>query len=298
MVKIGNSTKLAIGYGYNLYKTDDKVYWNKKEIKADASTFERVAGLYGYYKDKNYVYRYSREKGLIPYKDIDVNTLSVFNGFLADKDYIYAKEYRILRNEKVEMLGVFRGYVPGCGLDKTPGSTYYLFKNIDGHWILRMSNDVKIRYIGVELDEKLKADINFENIVYPVDTGITYTATEVLPEYPDGLTKLNEFFKENFKMVEIVQDSFTRLSIDQYKIEERSILVKRLKSYHGRIDKLIECMAEDVISKPENVNLLKEKIYEYTKDVKFMKCQSMGQILKNALEYLTRNYENVNPKGF
>lgn len=107
-----------------------------------------------------------------------------------------------------------------------------------------------------------------------------------------------QFFKENSKMVEIVQDSFTRLSIDQYKIEERSILVKRLKSYPGRIDKLLECMCEDVISKPENVNLLKEKIYEYTKDVKFQKCDSMGDILKNAMEYLTHNYENVNPKGF
>src|SRR5690606_9399276 len=107
-----------------------------------------------------------------------------------------------------------------------------------------------------------------------------------------------QFFKENFKMVELVQECFTRLSIDQYKIEERSILVKRLKSYHGRIDKLIECMAEDVISKPEYVDLLKEKIYEYTRDSKFMRCKSMGEILKNALEYLTRNYENVNPQGF
>ncbi|HTO35925.1 MAG TPA: energy transducer TonB [Flavobacterium sp.] len=138
---------------------------------------------------------------MIPYKDIDVNTLSVFNGFLADKDYIYAKEYRILRNEKVEMLGVFRGYVPGCGIDETPSSTYYLFKNIDGHWIVLISgNNVKVRYIGLELDEKLKGDINFENIVYPVHTGEPETIAEVLPEYPEGLTKLNEFFKENFKI--------------------------------------------------------------------------------------------------
>lgn len=107
-----------------------------------------------------------------------------------------------------------------------------------------------------------------------------------------------QFFKENAEMVALVQASFTRLSIDQYKIEERSILVKRLKSYHGRIDKLLECMSNDVISKPENVNLLKEKIYEYTRDIKFMKCKSMGDILKNAMEYLTRNYENVSPKGF
>jgi len=107
-----------------------------------------------------------------------------------------------------------------------------------------------------------------------------------------------QFFKENFKMVELVQECFERLSIDQYKIEERSILVKRLKSFHGRIDELIACMAEDVISKPEYVDLLKGKIYEYTQDEKFMKCKSMGEILKNALDFLTHNYENVNPKGF
>lgn len=204
LVKIGNSTKLATGLGYQLYKTEDKVYWNKKATSADVSTFEKVSSSYlfgSYYKDKNYIYRYEQEEGLTVIKDIDVNTLSVFNGFLADKDYVYAKEYRILRNEKVELLGIFRGYVPGCGLDETPASTYYLFKNIDGHWIVLVSgNSVKVNYIGVELDEKLKANINLENIVYPVDTGETYTATEVLPEYPEGLNKLNEFFDKNFKL--------------------------------------------------------------------------------------------------
>lgn len=107
-----------------------------------------------------------------------------------------------------------------------------------------------------------------------------------------------QFFKENFKMVALVQECFQRLSIDQYKIEERSILVKRLKSFHGRIDELIECMADDVISKKENIDMLKGKIYEYTQDKGFLKCTSMGQILKKALDFLTHNYENVNPKGF
>lgn len=200
-IKQSGKVKLAQPFDSNLYEVDDIIYYDGKKTKADVATFEKVAGIYEYYKDKNYVYRYSREKGLIPYKDIDVNTLSVFNGFLADKDYIYAKEYRILRNEKVEMLGVFRGYVPGCGIDETPSSTYYLFKNIDGHWIVLVAgNNVKVRYIGLELDEKLKGDINFENIVYPVHTGEPETIAEVLPEYPEGLDKLNEFFKENFKI--------------------------------------------------------------------------------------------------
>lgn len=106
-----------------------------------------------------------------------------------------------------------------------------------------------------------------------------------------------QFFKENLKMVELVSETFQKLSIDQYKIEERSILVKRLKSFHGRIDKLLDCMADDIISKEENIDLLKNKIYEYTLDKAFLKCNSMGQILKKSLEYLTNNYENVSPEN-
>ncbi|WP_308991236.1 hypothetical protein QLS71_001840 [Mariniflexile litorale] len=107
-----------------------------------------------------------------------------------------------------------------------------------------------------------------------------------------------QFFKENLKMVELVSETFQKLSIDQYKIEERSILVKRLKSFHGRIDELVDCMVHDVISKTENIDLLKAKIYDYTLDADFMKCKSMGQILKKSLEFLTQNYENINPANF
>lgn len=106
-----------------------------------------------------------------------------------------------------------------------------------------------------------------------------------------------QFFKENIKMVELVSEIFQRLSIDQYKIEERSILVKRLKSFNDRIRGLLDCMNADVISKEEYVDLLKMKIFDYAQDEKFKECKSMGQILKCSLEFLVRNYENVNPKG-
>ncbi len=104
-----------------------------------------------------------------------------------------------------------------------------------------------------------------------------------------------QFFKENLEMVELVSKSFQKFSIDQYKIEERSILVKRLKSFHDRVDELLDCMLSDTISKKEHVDLLKLKIYEYTQDVKFKRANNMGQILQSALAYLVRNYENVNP---
>ncbi|GAL82307.1 hypothetical protein JCM19274_2084 [Algibacter lectus] len=40
-----------------------------------------------------------------------------------------------------------------------------------------------------------------------------------------------QFFKENFKMVELVTERVQKFSIDQYKIEERSILVKTTKKF-------------------------------------------------------------------
>ncbi len=106
-----------------------------------------------------------------------------------------------------------------------------------------------------------------------------------------------QFFKENIKMVEMVSDTFQKLSIDQYKIEERSILVKRLKSFNDRIGALLDCMEHDILSKDEYVDSLKMKIFEYTQDVKFKKCKTMGQILKSGLDFLTHNYENIKPNG-
>jgi hypothetical protein len=105
-----------------------------------------------------------------------------------------------------------------------------------------------------------------------------------------------QFFKENFKMVELVSESFQKLSIDQYKIEERSILVKRLKSFQDRIEALMVCMEEDTISIKAHIDLLKSTIYQYTLDDKFTECKSMGDILRNSFAFLKHNYENVNPK--
>ncbi|MBL7559625.1 hypothetical protein JAO71_07400 [Olleya sp. YSTF-M6] len=107
-----------------------------------------------------------------------------------------------------------------------------------------------------------------------------------------------QFFKENLKLVELVTKKFKKESIDQYKIEERSIVAKRMISYNDRIDQLLDCMVNDTISNPEHIKLLKSKIYDYTLDLKFKKSQNMGQIVKNALSFVKRNYENVNTKGF
>ncbi|MFL0353821.1 hypothetical protein [Xanthomarina sp. GH4-25] len=107
-----------------------------------------------------------------------------------------------------------------------------------------------------------------------------------------------QFFKENLEMVKLVTEKFQAESIDQYKLEERSIMAKRLISYHDRIEQLIACMIGDTLSKPEYVKMLREGIYEFTSDINFKKSKTMGDILKYALDFVKRNYEDVNMKNF
>ncbi len=102
-----------------------------------------------------------------------------------------------------------------------------------------------------------------------------------------------QFFKENLKMVELVSSKLLENSIEQYKVEERSIIAKRIISANKRIKRLVSACKTDKISLPENVERLKMEIFEFTHDIKFKKCKTMGEILNLTLDFVKRNYENV-----
>lgn len=102
-----------------------------------------------------------------------------------------------------------------------------------------------------------------------------------------------QFFKENNQIVEMVRDRLNDDSITQYKLEERSILAKRIISWQKRLNKLIDASLHDKISLRENVDKLKMEIYDLTHDVKYKSCESMGEILDLTLSFVKRNYENV-----
>ncbi len=107
-----------------------------------------------------------------------------------------------------------------------------------------------------------------------------------------------QFFKENYKMVELVREKIQKESVDQYKIEERSIVAKRMISFHDRISELLNCMESDVLSIKKHIDMLKEEIYNYTLDLNFRKSKNMGEVVKNALDFVKRNYEDVSMKRF
>ncbi|WP_111709370.1 hypothetical protein [Lutibacter citreus] len=103
-----------------------------------------------------------------------------------------------------------------------------------------------------------------------------------------------QYFKENFPFVKMVSDNLRNESVEQYKKEERSAIARRLKGANERVNDLLDCMEKDEISTPEKIKQLKQDLQKYTKDKKFKSCKTMGDILKVAFDFVTRNYENVN----
>ena len=105
-----------------------------------------------------------------------------------------------------------------------------------------------------------------------------------------------QFFKENYQMVKLVADKLQESSIEQYRREERSLMAKRIINAETRYKELMRCILSDNVSEMKNVKELRSDLYEFSNDMKFKKARSMGQILKTALNFVKRNYEDVNTK--
>lgn len=103
-----------------------------------------------------------------------------------------------------------------------------------------------------------------------------------------------QFFKENYKMVKLVSEKLEESSIEQYRKEERSLLAKRMINTKSRYKELIRCMINDHVSTKDNVKELRDHLYDFSRDMKFKRASTMGQILRTALDFVKRNYENVN----
>ncbi|AUC16708.1 hypothetical protein BTO06_16820 [Tenacibaculum sp. SZ-18] len=135
---------------------------------------------------------------------------------------------------------------------------------------------------------------DFDNVVYKI------RAIDFDQQCFEGKFKVYypQFFKENYPMVKLVGDKLLENSIEQYKLEERSIVAKRILSSEDRINELVFCMKNDEISTNENIEKLKMEIFDFTSDISFKKSKGMGEVLESALDFVRRNYEDVSLRGF
>jgi hypothetical protein len=137
--------------GY-VYKKDGKIiYLGKEYAGIDTATFKAIN--YWCYKDKRNVYnRTLNVLELIP--GADPESFTIFNGFEKDKNKLYLGDGKVLNAANIELLATFIGYRRGCGLDKTRPSDYFLFKNIEGYWLVLSSATVDVKYLGAVFNPK------------------------------------------------------------------------------------------------------------------------------------------------
>ncbi|MDB5230593.1 MAG: hypothetical protein JWN76_1398 [Chitinophagaceae bacterium] len=99
---------------------------------------------------------------------------------------------------------------------------------------------------------------------------------------------LPQFFKENLPLVELTLKLLNKESIEQYQAEERTLMAIRLSAERRRIMDLFNIMCKDTISTPEKLDQLKEELAAYFNQPQYLKCKTMGQLVKMHLKLSLR----------
>lgn len=107
---------------------------------------------------------------------------------------------------------------------------------------------------------------------------------------------LSQFFKENKPFVDIVLKHLNIESIEQYRAEEKTLMAFRLASAKYRVKDLLDIMGEDNISTPEKIKQLREELAEYFNQPLYLKCETMGQIVKVQLKQILKHRLSLIPK--
>lgn len=95
-----------------------------------------------------------------------------------------------------------------------------------------------------------------------------------------------QFFKENYALVQLVQQLLSPDNIEQYRQEERALIVRRMRAAGKQLNALLENMTHDTISLPEKVDQLRTELAAFYNDHGFNACGSMGEIVRRSLDNL------------
>jgi len=99
-------------------------------------------------------------------------------------------------------------------------------------------------------------------------------------------------FKENGPMLRLVREKLKESSVEQYKKEVRSAIVKRILSDWERFNHLMEVVRKDEIAPRTHVDQLKESLRLRTYIPGFSICNTMGEVLDTGFRFTIRNYRS------
>ena len=99
---------------------------------------------------------------------------------------------------------------------------------------------------------------------------------------------LPQYFKENNSLIQLGMDVITPESMRQYQREERSLIATRVKSSHLELEDILQTMENDQLAPKSHVDQLKNELAKHYQSKDFLKCNSMGEILRKSLSLVSR----------
>lgn len=98
-----------------------------------------------------------------------------------------------------------------------------------------------------------------------------------------------QYFKENNPIIYLGIKGMTPETVKQYQKEERAVMRYRVRSQRYQIKDFMDMMVLEDIAPKENIDELKEGLAKHYNEPKFLKCKTMGSILKQSLKMLFIN---------
>ncbi len=99
---------------------------------------------------------------------------------------------------------------------------------------------------------------------------------------------LPQYFKENNPIIFLGIKHMNPKTVNQYQLEERSLIAARIKSNVDRVQELLGIMQITQISSPEKVKLLSKELTKHHHSDTFHSCKNMGEIVLANLQLLLK----------
>ena len=99
---------------------------------------------------------------------------------------------------------------------------------------------------------------------------------------------LPQFFKQNKLFVDLVMKNLTLESIFQYQREERALIFNRIRSSRYQLKSLLDTMTIENLAPASHVEMLRKELSQHYNYEGFLKCKTMGELVKTSLKMLIR----------
>lgn len=104
-----------------------------------------------------------------------------------------------------------------------------------------------------------------------------------------------QFFKGNQPLALFCTKHLRLETAQQYQREEQVLMLQRAAIIEDRLSQLLGAMSADTISTVENIHELRVSLAEHYGRPEYLRCESMGELLRENLESIRRNVAAMLP---